>query len=249
MRTISAFLRGPDANGIESRAENLTSSASRERAAVAIRVPGHLHGDHTGGNAPFAGDGAVVIAQDNIYKRMSTEQFIRHLNRSVPPSPKAALPVVTFDDEATIHFNGEANHLIHPRDAHTDGDALVHFPDADVIHMGDCFFNGMYPIIDTGTGGTIDGYIAADEKALSLSGPETKIVPGHGPLADRAQLSAFVAMLKQARTAVATLKSAGKTLEETQAAHPTAALDAEWAKGFVKPDLFVKTIWESLPGK
>src|ERR1051326_7293569 len=109
---------------------------------------------------------------------MSSEQFIKHLNRTVPPSPKAALPVVTFNDEATLHLNGEAVHLVHVKNAHTDGDVLVHFPGADVLHMGDCFFNGQYPIVDTGTGGTIDGYIAAVEKGLTLPGAATKIVPG-----------------------------------------------------------------------
>ena len=207
----------------------------------------HWHGDHTGGNEKFAGDGAVVIAQDNVYRRMSTSQFIKHLNRTVPASPKGALPVVTFNDQATLHLNGDEIRLVHVANAHTDGDVLVHFPGADVLHMGDCFFNGQYPIIDTGTGGTIDGYVAAVEKGLSLAGPATKVVPGHGPLGDRAQLAAFGEMLKQARAAVAKFKSAGKSLEETQAAKPTAGLDEKWGKGFVKPDAFVRTIWETLP--
>lgn len=207
----------------------------------------HWHGDHTGGNGKFAGDGAVVIAQDNVYERMSTEQFVKHLNRSVPASPKAALPVVTFEDRATLHLNGEAVHLVHVKNAHTDGDVLVHFPGADVLHMGDCFFNGTYPIIDTGTGGTIDGYIAAVEEGLKLSGPATKVVPGHGPLGDRAELAAFGEMLKQARAAVSAEKRAGKTLEQAQADKPTAALDGKWGKGFVKPDAIVRTIWETLP--
>ncbi|HET7452830.1 MAG TPA: MBL fold metallo-hydrolase [Thermoanaerobaculia bacterium] len=209
----------------------------------------HWHGDHTGGNEKFAGDGAVVIAQDNVYRRMSTSQFIKHLNRTVPASPKGALPVVTFNDQATLHLNGDEIRLVHIANAHTDGDVLVHFPGADVLHMGDCFFNGQYPIIDTGTGGTIDGYVAAVEKGLSLAGPATKIVPGHGPLGDRAQLAAFGEMLRQAREAVAKLKNAGKSLEETQAAKPTAALDATWAKGFVKPEAFVRTIFETLPSR
>jgi len=207
----------------------------------------HWHGDHTGANGNFAADGAVVIAQDNVYERMSTEQFIKHLNRTVPASPKAALPVVTFDDQATLHLNGEAVHLVHVKNAHTDGDVLVHFPGADVLHMGDCFFNGMYPIIDTGTGGTIDGYVAAVEKGLELSGPATKVVPGHGLLGDRAQLAAFGEMLKRARAAVAAEKSAGKTLVQAQADKPTAPLDEKWGKGFVKPDNFVRMIWETLP--
>ena len=214
---------------------------------VRLVINTHWHGDHTGANEKFAGDGAVVIAQDNVYRRMSASQFIKHLNRTVPASPKGALPVVTFNDRATLHLNGEEVSLVHVKNAHTDGDVLVHFPAAGVLHMGDCFFNGTYPIIDTGTGGTIDGYIAAVDAGLTLAGPAAKVVPGHGALGDRAQLAAFGEMLKQARAAVAALKSAGKTLEEAQAARPTAPFDERWGKGFVKPEAFVRTIWETLP--
>ena len=207
----------------------------------------HWHGDHTGDNANLAGEGAVIIAQDNVFRRMSTEQFIKHLNRTVPASPKAALPVVTFNDEATLHLNGQAVHLVHVKNAHTDGDVLVHFTEAGVLHMGDCFFNGMYPILDTGTGGTIDGYVAAVDRGLALAAPGTKVVPGHGPLGTREDLAAFGAMLKEVRAAVAAAKIAGKNADETVAAKPTAALDERWGKGFVKPDAFVRTVWETLP--
>lgn len=209
----------------------------------------HWHGDHTGDNANLAGEGAVIIAQDNVFRRMSTEHFIKHLNRTVPASPKAALPVVTFNDEATLHLNGEAVHLVHVKNAHTDGDVLVHFPEAGVLHMGDCFFNGMYPIIDTGTGGTIDGYVAAVDRGLALAASGTKVVPGHGPLGTREELAAFGAMLKEARIAVAALKSAGKSADETIAARPTATLDERWGKGFVKPEAFVRTVYDTLPAR
>lgn len=209
----------------------------------------HWHGDHTGDNANLAGDGAVIVAQDNVFRRMSTEQFIRHLNRTVPASPKAALPVVTFNDEATLHLNGEAVHLVHVKDAHTDGDVLVHFPGAAVLHMGDCFFNGMYPIIDTGSGGTIDGYIAAVDRGLALAAPGTKVVPGHGPLGTREDLAAFGAMLKEARAAIAALKSGGKSIDETVAAKPTAPLDERWGNSFVKPEAFVRTVYDTLPAR
>jgi cyclase len=209
----------------------------------------HWHGDHTGDNANLAGEGAVIVAQDNVFRRMSAEQFIKHLNRTVPASPKAALPVVTFNDEATLHLNGEAVHLVHVKNAHTDGDVLVHFPAAGVLHMGDCFFGGMYPIIDIGTGGTIDGYIAAVDRGLALAAPGTKVVPGHGPLGTREDLAAFGAMLKEARAAVAALKSAGKSAEETIVARPTAALDERWGSGSVKPEAFVRTVYDTLPAR
>jgi cyclase len=207
----------------------------------------HWHGDHTGDNANLAGEGAVIVAQDNVFRRMSAEQFIKHLNRTVPASPKAALPVVTFNDEATLHLNGEAVHLVHVKNAHTDGDVLVHFPAAGVLHMGDCFFNGMYPIIDIGTGGTIDGYIAAVDRGLALAAPGTKVVPGHGPLGTREDLAAFGAMLKEARAAIAALKTGGKSADETVAAKPTASLDERWGKSFVKPEAFVRTVYDTLP--
>jgi len=209
----------------------------------------HWHGDHTGDNANLAGEGAVIVAQDNVFRRMSAEQFIKHLNRTVPASPKAALPVVTFNDEATLHLNGEAVHLVHVKNAHTDGDVLVHFPAAGVLHLGDCFFGGMYPIIDIGTGGTIDGYIASVDRGLALAAPGTKVVPGHGPLGTREDLAAFGAMLKEARAAVAALKSAGKSAEETIVARPTAALDERWGSGSVKPEAFVRTVYDTLPAR
>ena len=188
-----------------------------------------------------------MIAQDNVYQRMSTEQFIKHLNRTVPASPKGALPVVTFNDRATLHLNGETIHLIHVKNAHTDGDVLVQFPQADVLHMGDCFFNAMYPILDIGTGGTIDGYIAAVEEGLKLAGPATKIVPGHGILGTRGELAAFGEMLKQARERVARLKAQGDSEQDVVSARPTASLDSKWGNGFVKADAFVRTIYETLP--
>ena len=207
----------------------------------------HWHGDHTGGNLKFAADGAVVIAQDNVFQRMSTEQFIKHLNRTVPASPKGALPVVTFNDQATVHLNGQSIHLVHVKNAHTDGDVLVHFPQADVLHMGDCFFNATYPILDIGTGGTIDGYIAAVEEGLKLAGPATKIVPGHGILGTRGELAAFSEMLKQARERVAAMKARGESMEDVVSARPIASLDAKWGNGFVKADAFVRTIYQTLP--
>jgi cyclase len=207
----------------------------------------HWHGDHTGGNEEFAADGAVVIAQDNVYERLSAEQFVKHIHRHVPPAPKGALPVVTFNDQATLHLNGLTVRLVHVARAHTDGDVLVDFPEANVLHMGDCFFNGKYPIIDTGTGGTIDGYIAAVEKGLDLSNGATQIVPGHGPLGNQPELAAFAAMLHMARDRIAALKDAGRTLAETRAAHPTQGLDPKWGKGFVTPDMFVEMVYDTLP--
>src|SRR5205814_2086330 len=140
-------------------------------------------------NAAMAGAGALLVAHDNVRKRMSVEQVMAIFGgRKVPAAPARALPVVTFSDEVTFHLNGDEIHVFHVADAHTDGDAVVHFRKANVVHMGDTFINGAYPVIDLSTGGTVDGYLAAQAKVLALAGPETKIIPGHGPLGDRGAL-------------------------------------------------------------
>lgn len=138
----------------------------------------HWHGDHTGGNESFGKAGAVIVAHDNVRKRMSTEQLIAAFDRKVEASPEAALPVVTFAEGVTLHLNGDTVRVSHVADAHTDGDALVKFERADVLHMGDTFFNGGYPFIDVGSGGSIGGAIAAVDAGLAMSGEATIVVPG-----------------------------------------------------------------------
>ena len=224
------------------------------RAAVAALGGGdvrfvlntHWHGDHTGGNEAFGGTGAVIVAHDNVRERMSTEQFMRLRGRTVPASPEAALPVVTFSADVTLHLNGHAIHAVHVANAHTDGDALVHIPGANVLHMGDTYFQGAYPFIDLDSGGSLQGLIAAMDVALGLVDENTKIVPGHGPLSNAAELRDYRAMLVAVRDAVAPHVAAGKTLEETVAATPTAALDATWATGFITPEQIVSLAYGSL---
>jgi cyclase len=206
----------------------------------------HWHGDHTGGNESFGGGGAVIVAHDNVRKRMSTEQFITALDTKVPPSPVAALPVVTFAEGVSLHFNGDTATAVHVAAAHTDGDALVKFAGANVLHMGDTFFNQAYPFIDTSSGGTIDGMIAAVDTGLGLCDAQTIVVPGHGPTTDRAGLQKYREMLAASRAAVAALKQAGKTEEEAIAAKPTAATDDVLGNGFIKPDGFVRFIYQTL---
>jgi cyclase len=206
----------------------------------------HWHGDHTGGNESFGKAGAVIVAHDNVRKRMSTEQLIAAFDRKVEASPEAALPVVTFAEGVTLHLNGDTVRVSHVADAHTDGDALVKFERADVLHMGDTFFNGGYPFIDVGSGGSIGGAIAAVDAGLAMSGGETIVVPGHGPRTDRDGLAAYGAMLKGYRDRIAALKAEGKSLQDVIAARPTAATDAELGQGFIKPDQFVTFVYETL---
>jgi len=206
----------------------------------------HWHGDHSGGNENLAKGGTIVVAHDNVYKRMSTDQFMAFFNNKVPASPRDALPVVTFNDRSTLRLNGDHVHAIHVAHAHTDGDAIVHFEKANVIHMGDTFFHGLYPFIDVDSGGGINGVIAAADKGLSLADENTKIIPGHGPLTDRAGLMGYRDMLVEIRDNVKALKDAGKSLEEAIAATPGKKYDEKLGGAFIKPDALVTFMYRSL---
>ncbi len=159
----------------------------------------HSHFDHTGGNENFGKAGAVIVAHENVRKRLSAEQVIEALKMKLPPAPKAALPVVTFTNDISFHLNGEDIRIFHVPRAHTDGDAIVHFTGSDVIHMGDTYFNGLYPFIDYSSAGRVEGMIAAADKVLGMAGEKTKIIPGHGPLSNKAELKAYRDMLATIR--------------------------------------------------
>jgi cyclase len=214
---------------------------------VRFVVNTHWHGDHTGGNENLGKAGALLVAHENVRRRMSGEQFNATFNRSTPPSPEAALPVVTFTDAVTFHWNGDEIRVHHVPPAHTDGDSIVHFVKADVVHMGDLFFNGGYPYIDTSSGGKVDGVIAAAEQALAKVGETTRIIPGHGPVATKADLQAYRDAVKTLRDRIAKLKAEGKSRDEAIAAKPTADHDAKWGTGFMKGDAFTGLVYDSLP--
>ncbi|MGH9311936.1 MAG: MBL fold metallo-hydrolase [Vicinamibacterales bacterium] len=206
----------------------------------------HWHFDHTGGNENFGQTGALIVAHDNVRKRMSVDQFIRDMDMKIPPSPEAALPVITFTDTATFHINGDEIQAVHVPPAHTDGDSLVHFRKANVIHMGDTFFNGLYPFFDMSSGGSVDGMIGAAERALAMADGSTKIIPGHGPLADKKALEAYLNVLRTARDRVKKLVDAGKTADEVVAAKPLADYEGTWGKGFLPTDQFVRMLYASV---
>ncbi len=206
----------------------------------------HWHGDHTGGNENFGTAGSIIVAHENVRAALESSKTIALFNLHKPPSPKAALPVITFQQGMTFHLNGDTVELVHVANAHTDGDTFVHFKKANVIHAGDTFFNGLYPFIDSSSGGSIDGMIAAADVILGLSNGDTKIIPGHGPLADKAALQAYRDMLATVRGTIQTMIDAGKTEAEIIAAQPTAAFDAEWGNGFLAPDLWVKVVYSSM---
>jgi glyoxylase-like metal-dependent hydrolase (beta-lactamase superfamily II) len=212
---------------------------------VRFVVNTHWHFDHTGGNENFGKRGAAIVAHDNVRVRMSADQVIAALDAKVPASPKAALPVVTFADGVTLHLNGDTLHVIHVANAHTDGDSLVHWQKANVLHMGDTFFHkDSFPFIDLSSGGSIDGVIAAAAKGLGLANAQTRIIPGHGPVASRAELAAYHAMLVDIRARVAAGIKAKRTLAQIQATRPAARYGMPG--GFIKPDQFVGFVYESL---
>lgn len=206
----------------------------------------HWHGDHTGGNEPFAKSGVVIVAHENVRRRLSVEQFIAVFGQRVPAAPAGALPVVTFTDAVTFYLNGDSINVFHVAPAHTDGDAIVWFRHANVIHMGDTFFNGRYPLVDLSSGGSIDGMVVAADRVLALSDTNTTIIPGHGPLGDRAALQAYRAMLVTVRDRIRQAVAAGRTLEQVQAAKPTAEFDAVWGNGRITPALFVEILYQDL---
>jgi len=206
----------------------------------------HFHGDHTGGNENLGVAGAVIVAHDNVRKRMSQAQFLETFKRDLKPAPAAALPLVTFSDGLSLHLNGQDVRAIHVAHAHTDGDAMVWFEQANVLHMGDIYFNGLYPFIDVDAGGGINGMIAGVDKALTLIDDSAVVVPGHGPLSNRAELVAYGEMLRGFRARVAELKQQGKSLDQIIAAKPTAKYDAIWAGQFISPELLIGFIYKTL---
>ena len=204
----------------------------------------HWHGDHTGGNENLGEAGAMIVAHENVYRRMNPAEFADLVGRS-DQAPRAALPVVTFDEGVRFHWNGRHIEVTHVGVAHTDGDAIVHFPRANVFHMGDTFFRGRYPFIDVDSGGGVDGVIAAANFVLERSSEGTRIIPGHGELASPEHLREYRDMLETVRLRVAGLVANGRTEDQVVAAGPTGDLDAVWGEN---PERFVRAVYRSLAG-
>ena len=205
----------------------------------------HFHGDHTHGNKVF-GTKATIVAHDNVRRRMAADtEFDQQPNT---PPPAHALPILTFDSVVTIHFNGEAIRGMHLPPGHTDGDTVVFFAGSKVVHMGDDFFNGRFPFIDLDGGGSFEGYLAAVERVLPLISDDMKIIPGHGPLATKADLVAWSKMLTETAAVVRKGIAEGKSLEQLKAAKVLSAWD-RYSWSFISTDAYLETAYKSLTAK
>lgn len=230
----------PLAPKIESALKSITDKPVR------FVVNTHYHGDHTGGNESFGGKSVPIVAQDNVRKRLIAG--IDTPDYKVPPAPKAALPVLTFADSVTIHLNGEEIRAVHAPHAHTDGDSVIWFTGSNVVHMGDTFFNGRFPFIDTRSGGGLRGTIAVVNQVLTTAPADAQIIPGHGPLGDITALRNYRNMLEETSAVVAAGIKAGKSLSQLKEEKVLARWDS-WGEGFIKTNDFIDTLYEELSPK
>ena len=211
---------------------------------VAYVLNTHWHGDHTGGNANFAMNGATLIAHDRVYDRLKTGQ--QSARRNIPPAAIEALPTISFSDQLKLRYREDAEiHAFHVNDAHTDGDSFYYFVTENVIHLGDNFFNERYPYVDISSGGDIDGMISNLYMAASMIDDETVIIPGHGKVASKRQLTDYANLLDLFRELVVELREEGKSIEEIIEIRPLAEWDDTYGSGFIAPEAFLRAIFET----
>ena len=191
----------------------------------------HFHGDHTGGNENLGNAGTLIVSHDNVRERLVNGSYIKAFGMNAPPANKVALPVLTFSEDMHFHINNESVNAVHVPSAHTDGDSIIYFKKANVVHAGDVFFNGFYPFIDAANGGSLRGTIAAVDAILAATDSNSKIIPGHGPLADKKQLQAYRDMLATAYSRLLKLKNDGVSAEDAVMKKPLADLEAKWGGG------------------
>ncbi len=205
----------------------------------------HVHGDHIGNNQAMAQQGAHIVAHKNLRKHL-IEKGISAGGGKTQKAPKDHLPVITFSHSMSFHLNGDEAQLTHTPNAHTDGDSVIHFKNANVIHAGDTFFNGMYPFIDVNSGGNVDGYIKAQETILAMADDKTKIIPGHGPLASKSDLEKTVAMIRDVRAIVYKLITEGKSEDEAVKLEPIKKYHEQWNWQFITSEKMVRQVYQSL---
>jgi glyoxylase-like metal-dependent hydrolase (beta-lactamase superfamily II) len=209
----------------------------------------HYHGDHTGGNLALATGGSTIIAQDNVRKRLETGGKAGNgggVSMEQKVAATGALPIITFDHDVTVHLNGEDIRALHFPAGHTDGDAIVFFPKANVVHMGDDFVRYGYPFIDVTSGGSVQGMIAACDKVVAVLPADVKVIPGHGQLSNLAEIRDYSTMLKETSAAVQAAIKSGKTVDQMKKEKILAAWDAKYSGKFINSDLFIETLYNSL---
>jgi len=234
-------------SGVDTRVTELSDAIFKAAMRPVTRlVNTHWHFDHTSGNVFFGSAGVTIIAQENVKKRLSSVQSVPFVGLRDGHYPPEALPTVTYSSSMTLHQGPQQLLLVNYGSAHTDGDTVVYISPANVAVVGDIFSNHFYPIIDLASGGSIDGVIHSLDEILARTDEQTKIVPGHGPVATRANLEEYRDMLVQVRQRIVDLIAAGKTIDEAVAAAPTREFDAKWGSGYVPPNVFTKMVFSSL---
>jgi len=204
----------------------------------------HVHGDHIGNNETLGKNGTWIVAHKNLRKHLLEKGF--QTAKGMVPVAKAALPVITFSHSMNFHLNGQDAHIFHTAKAHTNGDAVIHYKSANVIHTGDTFFNGLFPYIDINSGGSVHGYIRAQKKILALSDDKTKIIPGHGPLANKQNLQDSLAMLEDSKMLVAKMIADGQSEDQIVKANPLSKYHDNWNWGFITTEKMTRQIYKSL---
>jgi glyoxylase-like metal-dependent hydrolase (beta-lactamase superfamily II) len=240
-----------DSEVVTARSNVAAALAGINKDPIKQLINTHWHFDHTGGNewvhqSSEKSGGVIILAHENTRKRLSVDTRVEGWGYTFPAAPAGAIPTSVFQDERAVHFNGSTLALKYYGPAHTDSDISVHFTEADVLHTGDTFWNRNYPFIDYSTGGSIDGQIRAAEANLARVSATTIVIPGHGAIGGKADLTLFRDVLADAREKVAKLKKQGRTLEEVVAAKPTAQYDAEWGKGFQSPSSFLGWVYQGV---
>jgi len=247
-----AVLTGPDgkllvdAEVVTARSNVAAALANINADPIKQLINTHWHFDHTGGNEWVHQAGASILAHENTRKHLSVDTRVEGWVYTFPAAPAGAIPTIVFEDEHTVHANGSTLALKHYSPAHTDSDISVHFTEADVLHTGDTFWNRNYPFVDYSTGGSIDGQIRAAEANLAKVTATTIVIPGHGAVGGKADLTLFRDVLVEAREKVAKLKKQGRTLEEVITAKPTAPYDAEWGQSFQSPKSFLGWVYQGV---